>query len=102
MHNVCARVSLSCTESPFAVHVRGRRGTDSEFTAANQDLVRYKALHRLLNVENLELEAIAANRRILVCWCGWQKPCHACIVAEFAVGFLAITAVSAACSAGRA
>ena len=49
-----------------------------------------------------ELEAIAANRRILVCWCGWQKPCHACIVAEFAVGFLAITAVSAACSAGRA
>lgn len=45
----------------------------------------------------LELEAIAAQRRILVCWCGWQKPCHACIVAEFAVSFLAITAVAAAC-----
>jgi hypothetical protein len=49
-----------------------------------------------------ELEAIAVQRRILVCWCGWSKPCHACIVAEFAVSYLAVTAVSAACSAGGA
>lgn len=49
-----------------------------------------------------ELEAIAAQRRILVCWCGWAKPCHACVIAEFAVGFLALSAVRAACSGGPA
>lgn len=47
-----------------------------------------------------ELEAIARQRRILVCWCGSSKPCHACVIAEFAVGFLAITALRAACPPG--
>ena len=49
----------------------------------------------------VELEAIATQRRILVCWCGWSKPCHACIVAEFAVGYLAIAALTAACRAAQ-
>jgi len=43
------------------------------------------------------LEAIARDRRILVCWCGDSKPCHACIIAEFAVHALCVTAVTAAC-----
>ena len=62
----------------------------------------FKTLKKGEEVQVAELEAIAANRRILVCWCGWQKPCHACIVAEFAVGFLAITAVTAACGSSAA
>jgi len=45
-----------------------------------------------------ELEAIARSRMILVCWCGSSKPCHACVIAEFATNFLAITALRAACS----
>lgn len=45
-----------------------------------------------------ELEAIARDRRILVCWCGDTKPCHACVIAEFAVGYLAVTSLRAACS----
>lgn len=44
------------------------------------------------------LEAIASTRRILVCWCGDSKPCHACIIAEFAVDALCVAAVRAACS----
>lgn len=36
-----------------------------------------------------ELAAIVLQRRILVCWCGDTKPCHACVIAERAVELVA-------------
>lgn len=36
-----------------------------------------------------ELAAVVLQRRTLVCWCGEAKPCHACVIAEFAVDIVA-------------
>jgi hypothetical protein len=36
-----------------------------------------------------ELAALVLQRRILVCWCGESKPCHACVIAERAVELVA-------------
>lgn len=48
-----------------------------------------------------ELAAIVLQRKILVCWCGESKPCHACLIAEFAVNIVASGAFWRACEAGR-
>ena len=49
-----------------------------------------------------ELAAIVLQRRVLVCWCGESKPCHACVIAEFAVDIVAARSFVLACEAGRA
>ena len=49
-----------------------------------------------------ELAAIVLQRRVLVCWCGEQKPCHACVIAEFAVDIVAAQTFTQVCEAGRA
>ncbi len=46
-----------------------------------------------------ELAAIVLQRRVLVCWCGESKPCHACVIAEFAVEIVAEGCFEAACRA---
>ena len=80
------------------VIVHGPNGPERATEA--QALDHYRA-HLTTLCENprvaAELEAIARARLILVCWCGSSKPCHACVIAEFATSFLAITALRAAC-----
>ena len=49
-----------------------------------------------------ELAAIVLQRRVLVCWCGESKPCHACVIAEFAVEIVAEGCFEAACRASTA
>lgn len=48
-----------------------------------------------------ELAAIVEQRRVLVCWCGESKPCHACVIAEVAVDVVAARAFMAACGAKK-
>ena len=50
----------------------------------------YRAhLERRLPELRAELAAVVLQRRTLVCWCGESKPCHACVIAEFAVDIVA-------------
>lgn len=46
-----------------------------------------------------ELADIVIQRRILVCWCGDTKPCHACVIAERAVDLVAAGCFELACRA---
>lgn len=56
-------------------------------------------LQGLLPTVRAELAAIVLQRRVLVCWCGDTKPCHACVIAEAAVEIVAEGCFALACRA---
>jgi len=56
-------------------------------------------LGRILPMVRAELAAVVLQRRVLVCWCGDAKPCHACVIAEAAVEVVAEGCFEVACRA---